>query len=60
MTIPEKCRVLGCNRDAEIMWEPLMNKHGAEVPVCMFHFRRKLCWYRGTIFDHTEDGIATE
>lgn len=28
------CRVTGCKRDAEIAWDPLMNLHGAEVPVC--------------------------
>lgn len=35
----DKCRVIGFKRDAEKMWEPLMHRHGAEVPVCWFHFR---------------------
>jgi hypothetical protein len=48
------CLVIGCHRDAEIMWEPI-HKHGTEVPVCWFHFRRRLWWYRGAIYDHTEE-----
>lgn len=50
------CRVVGCKRAHDMMWEPLMNKHGVEVPVCLFHFKRKLWWYCGQVFDHSEDG----
>lgn len=32
----DKCRVIGCQRDAEKMWEPLMHRHGAEA----YHFNR--------------------
>jgi hypothetical protein len=51
----DKCRVRGCKRDADVLWEPLMNLHGAEVPVCLHHFRHRLWWYRGWIFDRDEE-----
>ena len=59
MTHPENCCVRGCKRVAETTWEPGMGtKYGMTVPVCWFHFRRKLWWYKGMIFDRTEeDGI---
>ena len=60
MTHAEKCRVVGCKRDADAAWEPGMGRHGTTVPVCEFHYWRKLWWYKGVIFDHTEDGIASE
>jgi len=49
-----KCRVIGCKKVAETTREPLMNKHGAEVPVCRFHLSRKSWWYRDGVYDHTE------
>jgi hypothetical protein len=48
-----KCLVLNCKRDADRMWQPDM--HGKpEVPVCEHHYRRKLWWYKGWIFDKEE------
>jgi hypothetical protein len=46
--------VIGCKRDAGTTWEPI-HMHGTEVPVCWFHFRRRLLWYRGAVYDHTEE-----
>ncbi len=49
----DKCRVVGCKRDAETEWEPLMNLHGSPVPVCWHHFKLRLWWYRGYFFAGT-------
>jgi hypothetical protein len=52
---PELCRVIGCKRVAETTWEPLMHLHGAEVPVCLHHYKLRLWWYRGWVFCRDEE-----
>jgi hypothetical protein len=42
-----------CKRPTHGMWETM--KHGIFVPVCKFHYLRKLWWYKGAIYDHTEE-----
>ncbi len=42
LRLSKKCLVIGCKREAETTWEPLMNLHGAEVPVCWHHFGLRL------------------
>jgi hypothetical protein len=32
-----------------------MHRHGAEVPVCWFHFQRRLWWYWGAVYDHSKE-----
>jgi hypothetical protein len=51
----KRCLVIGCKRPSEVMWTPWMAGK-PDIPVCSFHFRRTLWWYKGTIYDHTEDG----
>ena len=50
----KRCLVIGCKRPSEEMWVPMMAGK-PEIPVCRFHFRRKLWWYKGAIYDHTEE-----
>jgi hypothetical protein len=47
------CRVIGCHRPTWSMWETM--KHGLYVPVCQFHYSRKLWWFKGGLYDHTEE-----
>lgn len=47
--------MLGCKRDAEKMWEPMMNRYGSEVPVCWHHNRLDLWWYRRIVFCKDEE-----
>jgi hypothetical protein len=49
-----KCLVLNCKRVAETTWEPDM-RSGILIPVCLFHYSRKLWWYKGTIFCRDEE-----
>jgi hypothetical protein len=48
------CRVVGCKRPAETWWVPMMFGKPS-IPVCNFHDGRKLWWYKGAIYDHTEE-----
>lgn len=54
-TRPELCRVIGCKRPSETTWWTDMGR-GHDIPVCLFHARRRLWWYRGWIFDRDEEG----
>ena len=48
---PEKCRVPRCSRDAEVIWEPLVQR-GGKVPVCWKHFRCNcLKWVHGRVYE---------
>ena len=48
------CLVMKCKRPAEKLWWTDMC-HGHEIPVCAFHYSRRLWWYRGCIFDRDEE-----
>jgi len=49
------CLVINCKRPAERLWQPDMSGK-PEVPVSLHHFFcRKLWWYKGAIYDHTEE-----
>ena len=50
-TRPEHCCVRGCKRDAETTWE---NFKRQQIPVCLYHSRRRLWFYRGWTFDRDE------
>ena len=52
---PETCRVYRCKNPAEIRWEPGMGKHGLTVPVCWYHFKRRLWWFKGWVYDRDEE-----
>jgi len=45
---PEFCRVVGCRRIADTYWTPMMAGR-PDVPVCRFHLRSNLWWYRGAV-----------
>jgi hypothetical protein len=49
------CWVSGCKRPAERDWEvPLCVRHGQTLPVCGYHSRRDLWFYRGRLYDSKE------
>jgi hypothetical protein len=52
MNAKDHCRVRGCTRDAETKWSLMDGK--PEVPLCWYHFKRRLWWYKGQIFDLDE------
>ncbi len=52
---PRYCCVFRCKHDAEATWWTDM-AGGHELPVCLYHKRRRLWWYRGLITDR--DGEA--
>ena len=39
---------------SEKMWMPMMSGK-PDIPVCGFHYRRRLWWYRGWVFDRDEE-----
>jgi hypothetical protein len=55
---PVNCHVRGCKREAAHEWESWMSTPDKRrvAPVCDFHYRRRLWWYKGWIFDRDEEG----
>jgi hypothetical protein len=48
------CLVYRCKRPVERLWWTDM-AGGHELPVCSFHYWRRLWWYRGCVFDRDEE-----
>jgi len=48
-----KCYVWRCGaRATDIAMNPMAGK--PDFPVCEFHFKRRLWWYKGSVFDRDE------
>jgi hypothetical protein len=48
------CLVHGCKRPFAKMW--MTDMHGKpDIPVCAYHFGRRLWWYKGWIFCRDEE-----
>ena len=54
ISLCKTCLVIGCKRVAETTWEP--DTRPVKIPVCERHYRKKLWWYKGTIFCRDEEG----
>jgi hypothetical protein len=48
------CLVIGCKRPSEkLWWTDMCHRH--EIPVCGYHYSRRLWRYRGWVFDRDEE-----